>query len=578
LAISNILSILGGKRARKYCIISGLMILAAIIDTILTYAVLPIASIIINPNSAASQNYFVYISKIFDVSDVHSETSIAALSIAIAYVLRNVYMLVLTRGRYYFLGECKAYVSHKLFSSIACNSYDYFVATNTSSIQKVCIAEVARFFSAIDSLIGLFQCSVTLILISSLLVITDPVLTITAVLIMGVLTFLINRPISKAISKLSQTHTVYYAKMLQWLQQFVGCLKSVIATGKQDYFVEQFSENNKTSAQIEAKKSYLSCVTGYILNAVIMGLVFGYVAFLSSSRKDVYAKLPELALFAIAALKLMPCVSEFASQINNFKYNEPGIIALAEQMKLLNSNSFMTKKENEIQHDTEKKLPGDICLNNISFRFQDSDRELFSHISLVLPINKSVAFVGTTGSGKTTLADIILGLQTPYEGSIRVGDHDIIEEKEWWTAQIGYIPQTIYLCENSIKNNVAFGVSNELIDEQRVRECLKKAQILDFVDSLPENINSIPGENGVKLSGGQRQRIGIARALYNNPPFLVFDEATSALDTETEKAIMETINKLAGDKTILIIAHRLATIANCDHVYCVDGGKVTKQK
>ena len=230
-----------------------------------------------------------------------------------------------------------------------------------------------------------------------------------------------------------------------------------------------------------------------------------------------------------------------------------------------------------IESNVERKiLTEGIKVDDISFHFEDTQNDLFKHMSLEIPANKSVAFIGTTGSGKTTLADIILGLHKPYAGTITADGHDIFCEHEWWASQIGYIPQTIYLCEDSIRANVAFGIPEQNIDDNKVRECLKKAQILDFIDKLPEKEYTVTGENGIKLSGGQRQRIGIARALYNNPPFLVFDEATSALDVDTEKAIMDTVNSLAGEKTMLIIAHRLTTIQKCDIVYKIENGKCEK--
>ena len=217
-----------------------------------------------------------------------------------------------------------------------------------------------------------------------------------------------------------------------------------------------------------------------------------------------------------------------------------------------------------------------INLENVSFRYEESKEWLYQDVSIEIPVAKSVAFIGTTGAGKTTLADIILGIHQPSKGKVTVDGKDIFDSKykRWWAGCIGYIPQTIYLCDYTVRKNVAFGVEESKIDDERVWACLKEASLNTFVEELPDGLNTITGENGLRLSGGQRQRIGIARALYHDPPFLVMDEATSSLDNDTEAAIIETINGMSGKKTMLIIAHRLTTIKGCDYVYRIDNHKV----
>ena len=225
-----------------------------------------------------------------------------------------------------------------------------------------------------------------------------------------------------------------------------------------------------------------------------------------------------------------------------------------------------------------KALNEGIELSHIAFRYEDAQETLYDDLSLTIPARKSVAFVGTTGSGKTTLADIILGLHRPTAGKVLADGTDIAEQPEWWSSLLGYIPQFVYLCDDTIRANVAFGEERENIDDEWVWNCLEKAQLKEFVEGLPEGLDTVTGENGVRLSGGQRQRIGIARALYNRPQFLVMDEATSSLDGETEAAIVQAINRLSGDITILIIAHRLSTIENCDIVYRIEKGKATRER
>lgn len=231
-----------------------------------------------------------------------------------------------------------------------------------------------------------------------------------------------------------------------------------------------------------------------------------------------------------------------------------------------------------MQLKTWEELVDSIEVKNISFGYKDAESRLYSDLSLTIPAKKSVAFVGTTGSGKTTLADIILGLHRPEKGVVLADGIDVSKCPEWWSEMIGYIPQFIYLCDDTIRANVAFGVNEAEINDDLVWKVLERAQMKEFVRSLPEGLNTVIGENGVRLSGGQRQRIGIARALYFKPQFLVMDEATSSLDEETEKAIVDSINELSGTLTLLIIAHRLSTIKECDLIYRIENGCASLEK
>ena len=580
--IKKIHFVAGKKYTKRLVLIAFLLVIISVIDTALTYIVLPFVSLVTGEktNNINSGYYFKY-------CFIHIETknqAIALLAFAIAsmYIFRNIFVIIVNRYRYRILGECKGYISTRIFNAVTRQPYYYFTETNTSSIQRICINDVSRTFSVIDSLMTVVNNALTLGLIVALLLKNNWVLTVVAIVCVAFVTIVVNRPIVKKVSKLSALYTKHYTSMLQYCQEFVGSLKSVITTRSQNYFVNYFSYYSGEFTKNEAKYGYLSSMPGYIMNAVIMGLVFGYTGILALLGESLAEQIPVLALFAMAALKIMPSATSLITYYNNIRYNRAGLNSIYDYISSMEHNESKDKteyiKDNNITNERKNELNHGIILNNVDFHFYDSDRNLFENVNLSIPANRSVAFIGTTGSGKTTLADIILGLHIPQNGEITVDGIDIHKNPEWWAKCIGYIPQTIYMCENTIRANVAFCVDEDKIDDKIVRECLEKARILDFVEKMPDGIYTVTGENGVKLSGGQRQRIGIARALYNNPSFLVFDEATSALDNSTEQAIMDTINRFKGEKTILIIAHRLSTIEKCDIVYRIENGVITKVK
>ena len=366
----------------------------------------------------------------------------------------------------------------------------------------------------------------------------------------------------------------------KWIYQTTGAFKGIIVNKKQSFFIEKFSHATKESAGAVAMNETLSILPGVMVETVSLGAIFFAMALFSYFGGDAKNVLPVVATFAIAIVKLMPSMKKVGGALTSLQYNTPSLSAL---YQIIDDNFYKEEKywrqlsANETPHVKQTELQEKIEIKNVTFKFEDAEKPLFENISFEIPIGKSIAFVGSTGAGKTTLADIILGLHIPDEGQVMVDNIDIHKEPIWWAEKIGYIPQQIYLCDDTIQNNVAMGIEEKDIDEKKVWDCLKSAQIDEFVKELPNGLNTITGEAGIRLSGGQKQRIGIARALYSNPQFLVLDEATSALDHDTEKAIMEVIDNLAGKKTMLIIAHRLSTIKNCDIVYRIENGLVHKE-
>ncbi|MDE6183950.1 MAG: ABC transporter ATP-binding protein/permease [Lachnospiraceae bacterium] len=285
-----------------------------------------------------------------------------------------------------------------------------------------------------------------------------------------------------------------------------------------------------------------------------------------------------IATFGVAAIRVLPSVNRINTYITEIAYTQPSLDFVYENLQEGMKTDAMLAERKANSQIEKLKLEDKIELNHISFHYPDSDKAIFKDAHMVVPKGKSVGIIGASGAGKSTIVDVLLGLLHAQEGEITCDGVDIFKNYESWLAQVGYIPQSIYLIDESIRDNIAFGIDADKIDDKRIWEVLEEAQLREFIEELPEGLDTTIGDRGVRLSGGQRQRIGIARALYNDPEILVFDEATSALDNDTEAAVMEAVNSFHGKKTMIIIAHRLNTIEKCDIIYKVENAKLVETR
>ena len=304
--------------------------------------------------------------------------------------------------------------------------------------------------------------------------------------------------------------------------------------------------------------------------------MLAFMAVYLSGGGDITAFATNIAAFAVAAVRVLPSVNRINTYITEIAYTQPSLDFVYENLQEGMKTDEMLAKRRAQSQSEKLKLEDKIELDHISFHYPDSDKAIFKDAHMIVPKGKSVGIIGASGAGKSTIVDVLLGLLHAQEGQITCDGVDIFKNYESWLAQVGYIPQSIYLIDESIRDNIAFGIDADKIDDTRIWEVLKEAQLKEFVEELPEGLDTTIGDRGVRLSGGQRQRIGIARALYNDPEILVFDEATSALDNDTESAVMEAVNSFHGRKTMIIIAHRLNTIEKCDIVYKVENARLVE--
>jgi ABC-type multidrug transport system fused ATPase/permease subunit len=378
------------------------------------------------------------------------------------------------------------------------------------------------------------------------------------------------------LAKLGKKNQDIQSRIAKWRIEAIYGIKDVKVLHRESFFADNYEESGKIGAGISKRYSVMNSTPRLLIETVFICSILGYIAVYVILGNDVSNLLSVLTVFGLAAIRLMPCVNRINTYITEVAYAQPSLDYVYENLNMTEITLKGDKTVEANKPDVNIELKDKIVLDNIEYAYPNTDKKIFDNAHMEVPYGKSVGIMGPSGAGKSTIVDILLGLLKVQKGTITCDGVDVFDNYPAWLAQIGYIPQSIYLVDEPIRNNIAFGIADSEIDEERIWQVLEEAQLKDFIKTLPEGLDTTIGDRGVRLSGGQRQRLGIARALYHNPEILVFDEATSALDNETEAAVMEAINSFHGKKTMVIIAHRLNTIEKCDIIYKVDGGEIVE--
>ena len=566
----------------------------ALLDTVTVALMAPFMTLMTNIAGYPDSMFGKAMDKYFGVSDPKQAILVLTAGFIVLYIIRGIAKVLYQYWQERKVASYRAELATRLFSNVMHKPYAWHLTHNSAETQRLVNNDVFRVFMILNSLVSSASYLLTVVGIVIVLLSMNVVLTGILFALIGAFMLWVRIGLKKRIDRYSALSHKANTDTFAWVAQSLGGLKNILVKRKQDFYVHRYAGLADISADCEASYQAIDMMPKALVDTGCMLLVFGTVLVELLLGKDLGDTLPMFAAFAIAAMRMIPIVSNLTSVINSMNYFRPSVKCIYDIVCSGELDSSMDDAAVDTgdrpgypPSGTPGTVPADspspvlregVTLSHIAFRYNDAAEVLYEDLNLVIPAKKSVAFVGTTGSGKTTLADIILGLHKPTGGQVLADGRDISEEPEWWSSLLGYIPQFVYLCDDTIRANVAFGEEKDTVDDEWVWQCLERAQMKEFVESLPEGLDTVTGENGVRLSGGQRQRIGIARALYNRPQFLVMDEATSSLDGETEHAIVEAINRLSGDITILIIAHRLSTIENCDIVYRIENGVATKER
>lgn len=555
-----------------------ILFIVAIIGSLLECASVgifqPFVELFMAPEAIQENPYLDFIYKYLNFQSYGGFMSAMAAAIIVVFVVKNLYLIIEKYAIYTFSYNIQMKISTGLLKAYVSEPYTFHLNKNISVLQRSVQEDSDLFTKAIIHFMELLVEVMVCIALGIYLFDVSKSITVIVVgllaICVGVFT-VISRKFARELGKDAQG---YKAKLYQWMNQSLGGIKEVKVLNREMFFINSYSGYFKKYVKGLKVSRLIGVIPKYIVEMVSMaGLLLAIIVKINFGQiSDLAAFIPQLSAFAVAAFRLLPSVGRINEHMTGIMYAAPSIELVYHDLKEVEKIRNLESAEQGVL-----KMEDEIVVKDVCYHYPDSEENVIYCANFVIRKGQTVALIGESGAGKTTMADIILGLLTPQSGKIKVDNVDIFKNMDLWHHGIGYIPQAIYLSDDTVRNNVAFGVEEEKIDDAAVEEALKKAQLWNFIDGLSDGLDTYVGDRGVRLSGGQRQRIGIARALYHDPEILILDEATSALDNDTEAAVMEAIESLHGEKTMIIIAHRLTTIRNADVIYEVANGKVEQR-
>ena len=486
------------------------------------------------------------------------------------YVIKNLYILLLTYKQNSFITQNRNKMISRVMAEFLNRPYEKYLGADIPTVFRITDSDIPQTFSLILAMLHLASEVVVSFLIFLVLLWQDVVMTLFIIAIFAVMTLFIIKVLKPKLNKIGAKNQAIQSRIAKWRIQATYGLKDVKVLNREEFFVRNYFETGKVGADVARNYAVLNNLPRLMIETVFIVSILSFIAVYINGGGDVASIMTTIAAFGVAAIRVLPSVNRINTYITEIAYTEPSLNFVYENLQEGMKTDAMLAERRANSQVEKLKLENQIELSHISFHYPDSDKYIFKDAHMVVPKGKSVGIIGASGAGKSTIVDVLLGLLHAQEGEITCDGVNIFKNYESWLAQVGYIPQSIYLIDESIRDNIAFGIDRDKISDERIWEVLEEAQLKEFVEELPEGLDTTIGDRGVRLSGGQRQRIGIARALYNDPEMLVFDEATSALDNDTEAAVMEAVNSFHGKKTMIIIAHRLNTIEKCDIIYKVE--------
>ena len=561
------------KQKRQMFILLIAIFIGAMLELVGVSLIMPLIQLISKPEVVETNPVLATIYGTLHMKSVTDFFIFLVMIIIVMYFVKNIYLTVMYYCQYSFIYKNQLKCAGRLIDCYLKKPYTYHLDHNTSDMIRNIMLDTDRLFQLILSVLNVSSEGLLSMLLIAYLLINDPVMSIAVAGILVVCMGSFRVLTKKRVHAYGQQNQKYDGKMHQAINQALGAVKDIKILHREKYFVNAFISCGEKKMTALINTNFFGTVPKYLIESVCVASILLVLVFKLQNGTSLDSILPKLAAFAVAAFKLLPSVGKISNYMNGITFLKPSIDLIYHDLKETEDMIGVEIEDKAPLTDINEKAEK-ISVEHISYSYPGFEETVLNDVSFDIPLGTSIGLIGPSGAGKSTMADVILGILFPKQGRIMYGNMNVHENPLRWAERLAYIPQAIYLADESIRCNVAFGIESDKIDEEAVWNALEEAQLADFVRSLPDGLDTEVGERGVRLSGGQRQRIGIARALYGNPEILVLDEATSALDNDTEKAVMDAIERLHGKKTLLIIAHRLTTIKNCEYIFRVEKGKL----
>lgn len=580
--IGQVNYILTKSQKRKFVLLFFLGFGSALFETIGVSAILPFIQAILTPETIMEEKHIAYVLEIFHISDPMQVIVLCGGVIILIYLIKNIYLVAANYWQTSFRCHFHEDISIRLLNSYLKRPYSYFITTTSAAIIQAIQNDSNSVYDILSTFYQLSSQMLTIVMLGAVLVYSDFMMALSMLVIVVGCFMVVTVGFKKKLGEYGANSRKATQEQYKFLYQSITGNKDIKVMQRDAFFVNHFNMATKRVTKSSLVYGFITSLPDKIIEAVCVSGIIGLVCFRLVMGVDVMNFIPKLAIFAVAAFRILPAVAKCVGYFQTLVFYRPSLEAAYNDMAAFNAYErdikiFYEKEEKRIaamQKDiTHLQFEDEFVMDHIKWKYDGAENYVINGLSLKIRKGEAVALIGTSGAGKTTLADIILGLLRPEEGHVQVDGIDIFAIPKAWSDMIGYVPQSVFLIDDTIKNNITFGIDESEVRDEDVWNALEWAQLKEYVEHLPDGLETQVGERGIRFSGGQRQRIAIARALYHNPEILVLDEATSALDGETERALMEAIDSLYGKKTLIVIAHRLSTIKNCDRIYEIKNGQ-----
>jgi ABC-type multidrug transport system fused ATPase/permease subunit len=557
--------VLQSSERRSLVGVFALILIGTVLETFSVGMMIPVLSVIASDSQKISLVFFT-IEPALNKSQL---IQLAVGLILVVYVLKNVFLAGSTWIQRGFLTRVTSRIAARMLEIYIRQPYAFHLRKNSSTLIRNTQDASMLVAAGIEPMLTILTEGLIAVALFTVLVVVEPVGTICVIGLLLFATFIFQKFFDRKLQRWGTLRQIQKGSIIQTIQQGLGAVKDIQVLGREEWFVNEHRERQTLDANLLRRINTVQTVPRLWLEVMAMAGLAGLVAIMLATGKDIDKIIPTVGLFAVTSFKVLPSINKLVSSKQTLKVSRSTIETIHHDLDLpIAMNSSIQKMKFQFEN---------VVVEQLDFKYEQSENLVLSNVNLRIQSGEAVGFVGLSGSGKSTLIDIMLGLLEPQSGSVLINGQTLENVKQSWQQQIGYIPQTIFLMDDSLRRNIAIGIADKEIDEAAIVDALKSAQLEDFVASLPEGLDTVVGERGVRLSGGQRQRIGIARALYHQPSVLVLDEATSSLDTETEHGVMQAVQALQGDKTVIIVAHRLSTVEYCDRLYRLDAGRIVDE-